>query len=145
MIRLNYNKILLSILAFTPLGLAAQQNLTPFVNPFIGSEDHGHVFVGANVPLGAVQLGPSQIAQTWDQFNGWDWCSGYNYKSKEILGFTHTHLSGTGIGDLNDIMIVPATGKVQLQQAEFNKMNTGYGSSFKKKMKLRNLDFTVCY
>ncbi|MDH5828051.1 GH92 family glycosyl hydrolase [Sphingobacterium faecium] len=141
MIRLNYNKFLFSILALSPLSLVAQQNLTPYVNPLIGSEDHGHVFVGANVPLGAVQLGPSQIAQTWDQFNGWDWCSGYNYKSKEILGFTHTHLSGTGIGDLNDIMIVPANGKVQLKPAEFNKMDTGYGSSFKKENEIAQPGF----
>jgi putative alpha-1,2-mannosidase len=59
-------------------------------------------------------------------------------QSQEILGFTHTHLSGTGIGDLNDLMIVPANGKLQLTPAEFNKMNTGYGSSFKKKMRLQN-------
>ncbi len=106
------------------------QNFTQYVNPLIGSADHGHVFVGANVPLGAVQLGPTQIAQTWDKFNGWDWVSGYNYKSKDILGFTHTHLSGTGIGDLNDIMVVPANGKLQLNPAQFDKMDTGYGSHF---------------
>jgi len=108
------------------------QNFTQYVNPLIGSADHGHVFVGANVPLGAVQLGPTQMAQTWDKFNGWDWVSGYNHKSKDILGFTHTHLSGTGIGDLNDIMIVPANGKLQLYPAQFDKMDTGYGSHFDK-------------
>ena len=111
---------------------AQQTDYTKFVNPYIGSADHGHVFIGANVPNGAVQLGPSQIAQTWDKFNGWDWCSGYNYKSEEILGFTHTHLSGTGIGDLNDILILPATGKKHIQQAPFNKMNEGYGSKISK-------------
>lgn len=110
----------------------AQTSFTQFVDPYIGSAEHGHVFVGANVPFGGVQLGPSQISQTWDKFNGWDWCSGYNYKSKEILGFTHTHLSGTGIGDLNDILLLPATGKTHIQQAPFEKMNQGYGSSFKK-------------
>ena len=127
------NKLLKTVLGtlILPFCAQAQQNLTQYVNPFIGSADHGHVFVGANVPLGAVQLGPTQIPQVWDKFNGWDWCSGYNYKSQEILGFTHTHLSGTGIGDLNDLMIVPANGKLQLTPAEFNKMSTGYGSSFK--------------
>lgn len=120
-----------------PAKLAAQtaQKLVPltkYVNPFIGSLGHGHVFVGANVPTGAVQLGPSQIMQDWDQYNGWDWCSGYNDISKEILGFSHTHLSGTGIGDLNDILVVPANGAVQLTPAKFNNMDSGYGSFFSK-------------
>ncbi|WP_082120648.1 GH92 family glycosyl hydrolase [Pedobacter sp. BMA] len=112
---------------------AQQKSLTSYVNPFIGSEDHGHVFVGANVPFGAVQLGPTQIGRSWDKFNGWDWCSGYNYLSREILGFTHTHLSGTGIGDLNDIMVVPANGAVQLYPMKFDQPETGYGSMFSKK------------
>lgn len=116
----------------TTISHAQQTDYTKFVNPYIGSADHGHVFIGANVPNGAVQLGPSQISQTWDKFNGWDWCSGYNYKSEEVLGFTHTHLSGTGIGDLNDILILPANGKVHLKQAPFNKMNEGYGSKISK-------------
>lgn len=96
---------------------------TQFVNPYIGSGGHGHVFVGANVPFGAVQLGPSTI------FEGWDWCSAYNYSSNTILGFTHTHLSGTGIGDLNDILLLPVTGKVPLQKAAIKSSN-GYGSTF---------------
>lgn len=98
-------------------------NYTQFVNPYIGSGGHGHIFVGANVPFGAVQLGPSTI------FEGWDWCSAYNYSSDTILGFTHTHLSGTGIGDLNDILLLPATGKVPLVKAEKKDPN-GYGSTF---------------
>lgn len=112
---------------------AQSKSLTGYVNPFIGSEEHGHVFVGANVPFGAVQLGPSQIGRSWDEFKGWDWCSGYNYISQEILGFTHTHLSGTGIGDLNDIMIVPANGPLRLLPMQFEKPETGYGSLFSKK------------
>ncbi|WP_342328234.1 GH92 family glycosyl hydrolase [Pedobacter sp. FW305-3-2-15-E-R2A2] len=86
----------------------AQNQLTKYVDPYIGSAAHGHVFVGANVPFGAVQLGPTNV------FEGWDWCSGYNYASNTIIGFTHTHLSGTGIGDLNDILVMPATGPSQL-------------------------------
>lgn len=123
--------VLVSI-SFTSISFAQKTDYTQFVNPYIGSADHGHVFVGANVPNGAVQLGPSQISQTWDKFNGWDWCSGYNYKSEEILGFTHTHLSGTGIGDLNDILILPANGKTHIRQAPFNKMIEGYGSKISK-------------
>src|SRR6187549_2065416 len=94
---------------------------TQYVDPYIGSGGHGHVFVGANV-----QLGPATI------FEGWDWCSGYNYSSNTILGFTHTHLSGTGIGDLNDILLLPASGKVPLVKAE-KKDPSGYGSTFSHK------------
>ena len=99
-------------------------NYTQYVNPLIGSAGHGHVFVGANVPFGAVQLGPVNV------FEGWDWCSGYNYTSNTILGFTHTHLSGTGIGDLNDILLLPVSGKVPLAKGTKEDMSTGYGSYF---------------
>lgn len=78
-------------------------DLTQYVNPYIGTGDHGHVFLGANVPYGMVQLGPSQ------QVKGWDWCSGYHYTDSTLLGFSHTHLSGTGIGDLGDILLLPVT------------------------------------
>lgn len=94
------------LLTFLTTAIFAQKNPTEFVDPLIGSAAHGHVFVGANVPFGAVQLGPSNV------FGGWDWCSGYNYVSNTITGFSHTHLSGTGIGDLNDILMMPATGSV---------------------------------
>ncbi|MCA5003885.1 GH92 family glycosyl hydrolase [Sphingobacterium bovistauri] len=131
--RTIFKTVLAVFVSISSSSLFAQhKDFTQFVNPYIGSAGHGHVFVGANVPNGAVQLGPSQISQTWDKFNGWDWCSGYNYKSEEILGFTHTHLSGTGIGDLNDILILPANGKQHIQQAPFNKMNEGYGSKISK-------------
>ncbi|MFS0490884.1 GH92 family glycosyl hydrolase [Leadbetterella byssophila] len=104
-----------------------------FVDPYIGSKGHGHVFVGANVPFGAVQLGPSQIMRHWDEFSGWDWTSGYNYISEEVLGFTHTHLSGTGIGDLNDILLLPANGKLQLSPMKIGEPHSGYGSPISKK------------
>ncbi len=74
---------------------------TDFVDPFIGTGDHGHVFLGANVPFGMVQLGPSQYVK------GWDWCSGYHYSDSSLVGFSHTHLNGTGIGDLGDITFLP--------------------------------------
>ena len=99
-------------------------NYTQYVDPIIGSAGHGHVFVGANVPFGAVQLGPTNI------YEGWDWCSAYNYGSNTILGFTHTHLSGTGIGDLNDILLLPITGKVPLKKITKEDLQNGYGSLF---------------
>ena len=69
-----------------------------FVDPFIGTAYHGHVFPGATLPFGMVQLSPDNGT------NGWDWCSGYHYSDSLIAGFGHTHLSGTGIGDLADIV-----------------------------------------
>lgn len=77
-------------------------NYTAFVDPYIGTGGHGHVFLGANVPYGMVQLGPSQ------EVKGWDWCSGYHYSDTTLLGFSHTHLSGTGIGDLGDVLFFPS-------------------------------------
>ena len=74
------------------------------VNPKIGTGGHGHVFVGANVPFGFVQLGPTSIPEEWD------WCSGYHDSDKTVIGFSHTHLSGTGIGDLFDITVMPVIG-----------------------------------
>lgn len=79
-----------------------QTDLTSFVDPYIGTGGHGHVFLGANVPYGMVQLGPSQ------KVKGWDWTSGYHYSDSTLLGFSHTHLSGTGIGDLGDVLFFPS-------------------------------------
>ena len=73
-----------------------------YVDPFIGTAYHGHVFPGATVPFGMVQLSPDNGT------NGWDWCSGYHYSDTVIAGFGHTHLSGTGIGDLADIVFLPS-------------------------------------
>ena len=84
----------------------AQADLTQYVDPYIGSGGHGHVFVGANVPYGMVQLGPSSIPQEWD------WTSGYHISDSTVIGFPHMHLSGTGIGDLHDITLMPVTGEV---------------------------------
>lgn len=78
-------------------------SLTGYVNPMTGSGDHGHVFVGANVPFGFIQLGPSEHVR------GWDWCSGYHYSDSVTVGFSHTHLSGTGIGELGDVTLLPST------------------------------------
>lgn len=80
---------------------AAGHSLTHYVDPFIGTSYHGHVFLGANVPFGFVQLGPTQYNQ------GWDWCSGYHYSDSTLIGFSHTHLSGTGCGDLGDLLFLP--------------------------------------
>lgn len=74
-----------------------------YVDPLIGTGGHGHVFVGASLPHGMVQLGPNNLSK------GWDWCSGYHDSDSTIIGFSHTHLSGTGIADLADILFMPVT------------------------------------
>ena len=102
------NKRLLSILCFA-LGACAGHDgadLVSYVDPRIGSGGHGHVFVGASVPFGMVQLGPTSIPQSWD------WTSGYHASDSTVIGFSHTHLNGTGIGDLFDITVMPVTGEV---------------------------------
>ncbi|WP_346857716.1 GH92 family glycosyl hydrolase [uncultured Draconibacterium sp.] len=99
-------------------------NMATHVNPIIGSGGHGHVFVGASVPFGAVQLGPNNI------FKGWDWCSGYHYSDSIITGFSHTHLSGTGGSDLGDILLMPINGKVNIKRGEQKNINNAYASYF---------------
>jgi len=74
---------------------------TAYINSFTGTAEHGHVYPGATVPFGAVQLSPDNGTQ------GWDWCAGYNWADSVIVGFSHTHLSGTGIGDLCDLLVMP--------------------------------------
>ena len=83
--------------------------LTSYVNPYIGTGGHGHVFLGANVPFSFVQLGPTEPKR------GWDWCSGYHYSDNVLLGFSHTHLSGTGCGDLGDVTFLPIANLSQRQ------------------------------
>ena len=98
-------RILAAILvSASACGRIHTEDYTRYVDPKIGSGGHGHVFVGANVPFGMVQLGPTSIPQEWD------WCSGYHDSDSTVIGFSHTHLSGTGIGDLFDITVMPVTG-----------------------------------
>jgi predicted alpha-1,2-mannosidase len=105
----------------------ASVNFTKYVDPYIGSGEHGHVFVGASVPFGAVQLGPTNISE------GWDWCSGYHISDSTIIGFQHTHLSGTGIGDLGDISFMPTTGDIKVIKGTIEHPDSGYVSLFSHK------------
>jgi predicted alpha-1,2-mannosidase len=81
-------------------------DLTKYVDPFIGTGYHGHTFPGPALPFGQVQLSPDNGR------DGWDWSSGYHYSDSLIAGFSHTHLSGTGIGDLSDILMMPTTKEI---------------------------------
>src|ERR1700749_22972 len=91
-------------------GGAVEVDLTQFVNVFCGTGGHGHCFPGAAVPFGAVQLSPDT------GFTGWDWCSGYHNADRVLIGFSHTHLTGTGVGDLLDLLLAPRTGDVVLNR-----------------------------
>lgn len=100
-------------------------DFTQFVNPFVGTGAHGHTYPGAVVPFGMIQLGPDT------RYNGWDGCSGYHYSDSVIYGFSHTHLSGTGVEDLCDLLIVPQQGKCITTPGYLDKK--GYGSPFTHK------------
>jgi predicted alpha-1,2-mannosidase len=108
----------------SPADAAGQDDVTRYVNLIIGTGGHGHCFPGATMPFGAVQLSPD----TYD--DGWDWCSGYHRSDTSIMGFTHTHLSGTGCGDLLDILVMPRTGEVKLEPGTRENPGGGYRSRF---------------
>ncbi|MFM8434703.1 MAG: GH92 family glycosyl hydrolase [Planctomycetia bacterium] len=100
------------------------EDFTSHVDPFIGSGGHGHVFVGASVPFGAVQVGPANFHQ------GWDWCSGYHYSDSVLAGFSHFHLGGTGIADLGDILLMPFTGELATGPGLHKDPKAGYASRY---------------
>jgi predicted alpha-1,2-mannosidase len=102
----------------------SSESLTQYVNCMIGTGGHGHTFLGASVPFGAVQLSPSGFSK------GWDWSSGYHYSDSTIMGFPHTHLSGTGIGDYGDILVMPYYGALRLKAGSSQDSGSGYCSHF---------------
>ena len=99
------------------------EGLLQYVDPYIGSGYHGHVFVGTSVPYGMVQLGPNNIHK------GWDWCSGYHYSDSILIGFSHTHLSGTGCTDLGDILIMPLN-EIRTPRGNQDDIRDGYASRY---------------
>ena len=102
-----------------------QKPLTQYVDMYIGTGGHGHVFMGANVPFGAVQLGPTSIPQSWD------WVSGYHISDTTVIGFSHTHLNGTGIGDLFDVTVMPVVGGVTYARGTEDDPQSGLWSYFR--------------
>ena len=99
-----------------------QKKPAQYVNTFIGTGGHGHTYPGATVPYGMVQLSPDT------RIEGWDGCGGYHYDDNYIYGFSHTHLNGTGVPDLCDILVMPGTGETVWNNGF--KSKPGYGSSF---------------
>lgn len=106
---------------------AKTKDLLKYVDPYIGAGGHGHVFVGASVPFAAMQVGPQNI------FKGWDWCSGYHYSDSVVIGFSHTHLSGTGCTDLGDLQVMPFTGVVRTKRGEQNDISNSCSSYYNHK------------
>ncbi len=89
------------------------RSLLHYVNPFIGTDAHGHTFPGAAAPFGMVQLSPDT------RLEGWDGCSGYHYSDTLVYGFSHTHLSGTGVSDYGDVLIQPYLSDIYLEPAQY--------------------------
>jgi predicted alpha-1,2-mannosidase len=98
-----------------------------YVNPFIGTDYHGHTFPGASLPAGLVQLGPDT------DIHGWDWSSGYHYSDSSIMGFSHLHRSGMGAGDWGDILLMPTTGELKVIPGNKSNPGEGYRSRFSHK------------
>jgi predicted alpha-1,2-mannosidase len=143
---LNHNSkkyfCLLAILTFTWIGQAQQTNknntnvdLAQYVDPMIGTAKMGHTYPGATVPFGSIQLSPDTdtIPYSVDGHYNPDvykYCAGYQYDDKTIVGFSHTHFSGTGHSDLGDFLIMPTVGKLQLNPGTAHKPDNGYRSRF---------------
>jgi predicted alpha-1,2-mannosidase len=117
----------------------SQKNYALLVNPFIGTGGHGHTYPGASMPFGMMQLSPDT------RLEGWDGCSGYHYSDSLIYGFSHTHLSGTGIADYCDILLMPFAGEVKWKNKEYaspfshktEKAHAGYYEVLLEKNKIR--------
>ena len=112
-------------------------SLSLFVNPFIGTGGHGHTFPGATAPFGMMQLSPDT------RYEGWDGCSGYHYSDSLIYGFSHTHLSGTGVPDYCDLLVVPQSGKAKTSPAYLTP--SGYGARFSHKKEEASPGFYKVY
>ena len=115
--------------------ISAQEDYTQYVNPMIGTNGMGHTFPGACYPFGGVQVSPDTDTIPHN-INGryqpdvYDYCAGYQYRDKTIVGFSHTHFSGTGHSDMGDILLMPFTGKVQLHPGTTDNPDSGYRSRF---------------
>jgi len=105
-------------------GPALKPSLCDHVDPFIGTGGHGHTFPGATVPFGMVQLSPTTDNSRWDA------CSGYHRDDRTMLGFSHNHLSGTGVGDMFDVLVAPRTGPVRLDPGSLDQVEGSYRQRF---------------
>ena len=97
------NLVLMAVAAMTVSCSRTEQRLVDYVDPMVGTDFTGHTFPGATAPFGMVQLSPDTRMDTWEG------CSGYHYSDDTIIGFSHTHLSGTGVLDYGDVLLMPVT------------------------------------
>ena len=124
------------LLSVQTAGLAQRSaNYVRYVNPLIGTQKMGHTYPGATVPFGSVQLSPDTDQQPHNiggKYNkdAYKYCAGYQYEDKTIVGFSHTHFSGTGHSDLGDFLIMPTTGNLQLNPSTADAPQNGFRSRF---------------
>src|SRR5690606_11633728 len=131
---MNFAKVL-AFMVIPVLSNAQQPNLSQYVKPLIGTAKMGHTFPGATVPFGSVQLSPETDTIPYavnGQYTGdvYKYCAGYQYDDPTIVGFSHTHFSGTGHSDLGDILVMPTQGKVQLNPGTSDRPQDGYRSPY---------------
>jgi len=153
----NWNIILLLVLF--PVTQLYSQDLTKYVNPFVGTSKMGHVFPGATVPFGMVQLSPQTNFEVMHQEDGsynkktYEYCAGYQYRDTTIIGFSHTNFSGTGHSDLGDLLVMPTIGELVLEPLKRDSGEKGFYSFFSHdqeeaspgyyKVKLKSYDITA--
>jgi predicted alpha-1,2-mannosidase len=131
--------LILLLLVLSGINFFANSNnenhLIKYVDPFIGSGGHGHVFVGATVPFGGVQVGPTNFNK------GWDWSSSYHHTDSIVKGFCHLNLSGTGMSDLGELTIMPANGKLKYNAGNQENHMSGYSSLYRKKNEINTVGY----
>lgn len=118
--------VTVGVVALTSCSKEHMTDYTAFVDPFIGTGGHGHTFSGPTYPHGMVQLSPDTRIFEWDA------CSGYHATDSTINGFSHTHLSGTGIGDYTDVLVMPIVGEPEISKAAASSQQTSFASPFRK-------------
>jgi predicted alpha-1,2-mannosidase len=124
MIRFLALALVFGLLSACQPGEKSRFRLVEKVNPFIGTGGHGHTYPGASAPFGGVQLSPDT------RLDGWDGCGGYHYSDSIIYGFSHTHLSGTGVSDYGDLLLMPFTGNAHFANGATLGVDSGYASRF---------------
>jgi len=138
--------ILAFLLLLTAVVRPQSANHTQYVNPLIGTKRMGHTFPGATVPWGSVQLSPDTDEQPHNiggKYNPdtYRYCAGYQYDDKEIVGFSHTHFSGTGHSDLGDFLVMPTTGPLQLEPGTKGDPKNGFRSAFSHSTEVAEPDY----
>lgn len=128
-------RLLFLFLPLLALGQTKEKKNYQYINPLIGTQRMGHTYPGASVPFGAVQLSPDTDTIPYEankKYNGkvYEYCAGYQYEDKTIVGFSHTHFSGTGHSDLGDFLLMPTTGELQLNPGTADKPQSGYRSAY---------------